>query len=85
MGARIAPPRSNLRNVGARACAQRKTCELWYLCLYTHSPHATLVPRILQAQDYVSSSRVPGQAKSGHRFTGQNNGPLISIRKRTIC
>ena len=29
-----------------------------YLCLYTHSPHATLVPRILQAQDYVSSSRV---------------------------
>ena len=31
---------------------------LWYLCLCTHSPHATLVPRILQAQDYVSSSRV---------------------------
>ena len=31
---------------------------LWYLCLYTHSPHATLVPRIPQVQDYVSSSRV---------------------------
>ena len=31
---------------------------LWYLCLYTHSPHVTLVPRILRAQDYVSRTRV---------------------------
>ena len=36
----------------------REQGPVWYLCLYTHSPHATLVPRILQAQDYVSSSRV---------------------------
>ena len=27
MGARIARPRRNLRNVGARACARRKTCK----------------------------------------------------------
>ena len=36
---------------------------MWYLCLYTHSPPATLVPRILQAQDYVSSSQTSGMNK----------------------